>query len=171
MKFSKHMLKIFLITILLSTSRAKNCSSLLIVNMKTYTIPSVEESLTSVYIGETIPIQNSTQIGLISRDAIIIQWDWSFTPENGVTGGSGTADDPYIIENWEINVSKDGYKISDAKLGPAPRKNWIVGLLLTYTSAHVIIRNLSIYSDQRRQSLPWEVGIVTANAKNCIIEN
>ena len=36
------------------------------------------------------------------HDPIYIVGDADFTSENGVTGGSGTASDPYIIEGWEI---------------------------------------------------------------------
>lgn len=34
---------------------------------------------------------------------IVIEGDENFTEENGVTGGSGTKNDPYIIEGWKIN--------------------------------------------------------------------
>ena len=37
------------------------------------------------------------------HDPINIQSNAGFTEENGVTGGSGTEGDPYIIEGWEIN--------------------------------------------------------------------
>src|SRR3989442_10266137 len=36
---------------------------------------------------------------------IRIDGDSGFTPANGVTRGSGTPADPYIIEGWEINAS------------------------------------------------------------------
>ena len=36
------------------------------------------------------------------RGPILITADDEFTPENGVTGGSGTVDDPYMIEGWYI---------------------------------------------------------------------
>ena len=35
-----------------------------------------------------------------------------FTPENGVTGGSGTEADPWIIEGWDIDGSVENYCIS-----------------------------------------------------------
>ncbi|MBE0517969.1 MAG: right-handed parallel beta-helix repeat-containing protein, partial [Thermoplasmata archaeon] len=58
---------------------------------------------------------------------ILIEGDDDFTPENGVTGGSGTELDPYIVEWWEINsFSSDGIKISD-------------------TTACLVIRNVVIY--------------------------
>ena len=43
------------------------------------------------------------------HDPIYINGNYDFTSENGVTGGSGTYNYPYIIEDWEINASsKDG---------------------------------------------------------------
>jgi parallel beta-helix repeat protein len=36
------------------------------------------------------------------HDPIFITNDGGFTPANGVTGGSGTSSDPYVIEGWEI---------------------------------------------------------------------
>ena len=36
------------------------------------------------------------------HDPIRIVGDGDFTPENGVVGGNGTNNDPYIIEGWEI---------------------------------------------------------------------
>jgi parallel beta-helix repeat protein len=39
------------------------------------------------------------------RAPIFINGDSQFTPANGVTGGSGTQADPYIIENWVIDAS------------------------------------------------------------------
>jgi parallel beta-helix repeat protein len=49
------------------------------------------------------------------RAPISIIGNSSFTPANGVNGGgSGTADDPYIIENWVIDASSaDGIRIQD----------------------------------------------------------
>ena len=39
------------------------------------------------------------------HDPIYIHGNDNFTSENGVSGGSGTHNDPYIIEGWEINAS------------------------------------------------------------------
>ncbi len=40
------------------------------------------------------------------RAPIYINGNSDFTASNGVTGGSGTAEDPYIIEGWEIDSSQ-----------------------------------------------------------------
>jgi parallel beta-helix repeat protein len=39
------------------------------------------------------------------RLPILIDGDLEFVPANGVTSGSGTASDPYIIEGWDINAA------------------------------------------------------------------
>ena len=41
----------------------------------------------------------------VPRAPILIDEDANFTVANGVTGGNGTAVDPYLIEGWEINAS------------------------------------------------------------------
>ncbi|MFO7992497.1 MAG: right-handed parallel beta-helix repeat-containing protein [Thermoplasmata archaeon] len=37
------------------------------------------------------------------HDRIVINGNGDYTPANGVTGGSGTEEDPYLIEGWEID--------------------------------------------------------------------
>jgi len=54
---------------------------------------------------------------------IFINGDNQFTSANGVTSGSGTANDPYIIENWAINASGTH------------------GITIQSTTAYFIIRN------------------------------
>ncbi len=42
---------------------------------------------------------------LATRGPILIVGDAGFTPANGVTGGSGTPSDPYVIAGWDIDTS------------------------------------------------------------------
>src|SRR5207249_9205604 len=44
---------------------------------------------------------------------IFINGNNGFTANNGVTGGSGTSSDPYIIENWLITTSGSGIEIDN----------------------------------------------------------
>ncbi len=69
----------------------------------------------------TIPEEASAYT---TRDPIMIWANDEFTPANGVTGGSGTSSDPYIIEGWEIDA-------------PYPYK----AISMRWTDAHFIIRN------------------------------
>ena len=63
---------------------------------------------------------------------IRITSDQEFTEENGVTGGSGTEEDPFIIEGWRIGPS-------DVDLGPEAAV-----VLIKDVSRHFMIRNTDI---------------------------
>ena len=70
---------------------------------------------------------SATPEGLIPRDPILIVGNDNFTPANGVVAGSGTAEDPYIIENWNINASIT------------------TGIIIRNTTVHFIIRNSYVH--------------------------
>ena len=78
--------------------------------------------------------------------------DNDFTPENGVVGGSGTSDDPYIIEGWEINASNG------------------IGIYVEDTTAHFIIRNCYIHDGILNPEWPWD-GITLWQVKNGAIKD
>ncbi len=69
------------------------------------------------------PIWTGSRNGYTPHDPIIIDSDDDFTSENGVTGGNGTVNDPYIIEGWEIDTT-EFYAIS-----------------ISQTTSYFIIRN------------------------------
>src|SRR3990172_278039 len=62
----------------------------------------------------------------VPRAPILIVGDAGFTPANGVTGGSGTPTDPYVIEGWGIDAS------------------FATGISIANTLAHAVIRNVSV---------------------------
>ncbi len=64
---------------------------------------------------------------LIEHKPIVIGSDYQFTVENGVVSGSGTVDDPYIIEGWKIDAGYNDY-----------------GIRIHRTSCYFIIRNVEI---------------------------
>jgi parallel beta-helix repeat protein len=80
-----------------------------------------------------------TQYG--NHAPIRINGNDEFTTENGVTGGSGTANDPYRIENWVI--------VSDNSTSQ--------GIFINDTDAYFVIRNCSVsgfhYLDEFRQGI------------------
>jgi len=106
-------------------------------------------------------IQTSSYENYIPHDPIYISGDDDFTPENGVTGGSGTKDDPYIIEGWEIDASK-------ARSRSPP--NNPAGIYIEYTRAYLVIRNCRIYDGVNKRLNP-AYGIGLNFVKNVVVEN
>jgi parallel beta-helix repeat protein len=62
------------------------------------------------------------------RGRILINGNGDFTQANGVTQGSGTSSDPYIIEGWEIDLMMESGN----------------GIDIRNTDAHFIIRDVSV---------------------------
>lgn len=79
--------------------------------------------------------------------SIIIVGNDDFTSENGVTGGSGTPEDPYIIEGWDTSNTS---------------------IYIKNTTSHLIIRNMLIIGIQ--VNLGWGGGLDLINVSNCLIE-
>jgi len=82
---------------------------------------------------------------------IMIEGNDNFTSENGVTGGSGTEADPYILENWII--------VGDGSIS--------TGIVVNNTDVYFIIRNCTIYNFDL-----WNYcGLIFNNVTNGIIDN
>ncbi len=94
-----------------------------------------------------LPAQPS-MASLTPHSPIRISSNADFTVANGVTGGSGTPADPYIIEGWAI---------TEAEIG----KDY--GIWLENTDAHVVIRNCLV--------IPSYTGIRLEHVANVVIEN
>jgi len=87
---------------------------------------------------------------LTSHNPIFIVGNAKFTkpdPVNG--GGSGTADDPYIIENWDISAENDN------------------GIEISNTTAYFVIRNCYVHDGRAREFY----GIKLDNVINGRLEN
>lgn len=82
----------------------------------------------------------------VSHNAIAINSDSDFTVANGVTGGSGTASDPYVISGWSIQ-----YQPSTAQIG------------ISNTRAYFVVRNVTAYGRGN--------GIILSNVANGRLEN
>lgn len=83
---------------------------------------------------------------LVPHAPISIHSDSDFTPANGVADGSGTAEDPYIIEGWDIYASTHA-------------------ILLDNTRAHFIIRNCYMHGGGTLYDGVW-----MRNVTNGVIE-
>ena len=86
---------------------------------------------------------------------ISIAGNGDFTPANGVTSGSGTADDPYIIENKNI------YTVSRAES---------IAIEIVDTSAYFVIRNCYVHGGGFSSSYQ-PLGISFNNVINGTVEN
>ncbi len=75
---------------------------------------------------------------------IRIDGDAGFTPANGVTGGSGTASDPYVIEGWDIDTSAG-----------------IDGIWIHNTRAPFVIRSVSVHGGRGWSSSGLSLANVT----------
>jgi len=78
---------------------------------------------------------------------IEIKDNWSFNSMQGVSGGNGTAGNPYIIENWYINST--------------------TGIHIRGTSVHFVIRNVTLVSPSQSSGL----GIWLRDLSNGVVEN
>ena len=92
---------------------------------------------------------------LYPHEPIVISSDNEFTSANGVVGGSGVENDPYIIENWSISVE------------------FYSGITIMDTAAHFIVRNCFV--DGRERS--WYTygiylrNVINGKAENCTSKN
>lgn len=97
-------------------------------------------------------------IGIGNQDSSPIGFG---SPLSGVRSGSGTEDDPYIIEGWCIHLSADGSSSSSD----------LDGMHLEHTSSHVIIRNNQIINPLPESRDRAGVGIYLEHVDNVTIEN
>lgn len=84
--------------------------------------------------------------GLTPHDSIHIDGNGDFTLANGVVGGSGTAGDPYLIENWVIS----GIEIMD-------------------TDAYFVIRNCLVEGSSSYVGIHLD-NVKNGRAENCTLE-
>ena len=96
------------------------------------------------------PVRTPARIFYATHSPISIVGNAEFTTANGVSGGSGTASDPYIIADWDINAtSAHGVWIQD-------------------TDAHFTVRNCYVHDGTLGHIYD---GIHTYNCTNGTFEN
>ncbi|MCG2826508.1 MAG: right-handed parallel beta-helix repeat-containing protein [Thermoplasmatales archaeon] len=88
-----------------------------------------------------------------SHAPIYINGNSQFTAANGVTGGSGTESDPYIIEGWGINASSG------------------IGIHIQSTDLYFIIRNCYIHDGWTGDLGSSHDGIYLQSVTNGIIDH
>jgi len=78
---------------------------------------------------------NASAKGLTSHVPILIDGPGNFTASNGVTGGSGAQNDPYIIQGWTIDASTaNGIEIRN---------------IVSFSPPYFVIRNVFIHSETK----------------------
>jgi parallel beta-helix repeat protein len=93
-----------------------------------------------------------------THNTIIIEVNSSFNASNGVTGGTGTAVDPFIIAGLDINASEaDGIRVA----------NTSVNFVITNVSAH----NGGKFDLDGGMWWPSYSGMVLDNVVGCTLEN
>jgi parallel beta-helix repeat protein len=108
---------------------------------------------------------NSTDVGLWSQiqsftvliphhDPIYIDGNSQFTSANGVTGGSGTENDPYTIENWDISAENAN------------------GIEIRNTTVYFVVRNCYVYDGRNNCNVGiWLDNVVNGKIENSYFEN
>jgi len=87
------------------------------------------------------------------HNPIYIENNDSFNINNGVMAGTGTEDDPYIIENWAICSSTTD------------------GICVKNTTAYFIVRNCMIENGGKHHFGIWLGDVVNGRVENCVCEN
>ncbi len=95
-----------------------------------------------ILLSATFKVPFETQAGTtstrVSHDPIRIIGNANFTMQNGVTRGSGTVNDPYIIEGWDIFV-------------PIVLRKGMVdneGIRIANTNVNFVIKDVRIYGER-----------------------
>ncbi len=125
---------------------------LLVLSILLGSIPiiSTTKSLSNDTVETTWRIYNVQQMPTL-HEPITIIGDENFTSENGVIGGSGTKEDPYIISGWEIHVSDER-----------------PGIYIYNTTKYFIIKNCIVVGT-RQGSGAGSYGIYLKRVRNGII--
>jgi parallel beta-helix repeat protein len=103
-----------------------------------------------------VPMSSQLSWGVVRRKSVSehtpirIVGDGQFDRMHGVTRGSGTITDPYLIEAWDIDSSS--------------AKDTCAGIVLENTTAYVTIRNVRIHGPSACE------GIQMSNVSNARIE-
>lgn len=94
------------------------------------------------------------------RGPILIVADDYFTAENGVSSGTGTEADPFVIEDLVIEVPSDSVLKGQ-------------GIRVSHTTAHFVIRNVTVRPDGLgwERSADYPVGVFLNYAENAVVES
>ncbi|MCG3218878.1 MAG: right-handed parallel beta-helix repeat-containing protein, partial [Candidatus Heimdallarchaeota archaeon] len=116
---------------------------------------SKDNKLDSSSTGSFIPSSTLPSLSYVTHDPIVITQDSEFDAAHGVSSGSGTELDPYIIEGWEITTATGN------------------GIYVNGTSVYFIIRNCLIDGGGVSSELSYDSAILLNNTADgsALIEN
>jgi parallel beta-helix repeat protein len=118
---------------------------------------NAKASLFGLYLSEQATVRTesiSMEIKGTAHGPIHINGNGQFTSANGVTGGSGTQSNPYIIENWDIDAKGGTYCI------------WIEN-----TDVWFVIQNCRVLNATNTSSEPYGTGIYLNNVTHGTLKN
>lgn len=96
------------------------------------------------------PVPGAAGVALAVHAPILIDGDAALTPANGVTGGTGTTADPYVISGWDINATS------------------AIGVDVRNTTASLVVRDLQVVGP----GSPWPyAGIRLSRVSNAAVAN
>ena len=98
---------------------------------------------------------------LTQHEPIWIDGDNNFTSKNGVTNGTGTITDPYIIEGWKIERRVDIPHI----------RPWCAGIVIKNTIKYVVVKDIHIINPLYKRYMMYAGGITLSNVSNCKLQN
>jgi parallel beta-helix repeat protein len=113
--------------------------------------------LASVGAGASTDRMETLVASYLAHEPIVISGDGDLTEENGVTGGSGTPDDPFLIEGWKIDISGSTYQ--------SP-----TGIHVQHTTASLVIRDVMVHSGSLEAYDNASTGILLYGVENCVVE-
>jgi parallel beta-helix repeat protein len=108
-----------------------------------------------------------------ARPPICITGDNEFTSANGVVGGDGSENNPFIIENWVIDASQaDGIRIKNTT------KHFVIRNVVVYNGSlyfnGIYPDNIVANSNQRLDNCYYGIyleNVVNGRVEGCVLEN
>lgn len=98
----------------------------------------------------TAAVKSEAASAYAPHHTIWIDGNWSFTPANGVTRGSGTSEDPFVIEGWLFEGEEAGIGVSN-------------------TTAHFVIRSCRFAGISRWAAISFSQ-VRNGRVEECIVE-
>ena len=156
----------FLISTLLACLLLFGCASNADLNNPENTSDNYVPSDNYIPSSPSLPPQTAKPVKVVEPykgGPIFIEGDKEFTTTNGVTNGSGTKTDPYIIDlaGWPMDIAS----------ADKSKRSVSVGISISETSKYFVIKNCQITDSTFKSENNFGIGISLLYAENGRIEN